>query len=26
VHAQYCQPCAHAQTNLAFVPNKIRQT
>ena len=26
VHAQYYQPCANAQTTLAFVPNKIRQT
>jgi hypothetical protein len=26
VHARCCQPHAHAQTTLAFVPNKIRQT
>jgi hypothetical protein len=26
VHAQCCQPHAHAQTTPAFVPNKIRQT
>jgi hypothetical protein len=26
VRVQYCQPDVHAQTTLAFVPNKIRQT